>query len=79
MPISSEDVNSKYFRLIDDYLDEVSGGEQEVRDEYKKCHMIQENNQIMVNIVNNFFHNGNFSEKFLVSGKSTKSKPYIYE
>ena len=78
-PISSEDVNSKYFRLIDDYLDEVSGGEQEVRDEYKKCHMIQENNQIMVNIVNNFFHNGNFSEKFLISGKNTKSKPYIYE
>ena len=32
--------------------------------------MIQENNQIMVNIVNNFFHNGNFSEKFLVSGKN---------
>ena len=76
--IKSEDVNTKTFRLVDDYLELISGRDG-IDDDVKKCHLSKENNQIMVNIAENFFFNGTSSEQFVSYDRYHKPKPYIYE
>lgn len=76
--IKSEDVNTENFRLVDDYLDFVSGQDGKNTD-IKKCHLSEQNNQIMVNIAENFFFNGTFSEQFEVIDDDYHKPKYIYE